>query len=169
MELRARVGPFTRSKQLRMVRTEFVDDERVTFERVQARRPRPRRVDPARRGRRGTITAPMLTMHLEYTGELWSMNVLGRILDDEVRRSTTALAGCSANSPRAEPPVAAAFEAQVEAERVAEVGGGEHGVERPGGHDASGAHQHRVRQRRRHVLDVMGDDDERRRAGSPAK
>jgi hypothetical protein len=40
-----------------------------------------------------------LTMHLEYTGELWSMNVLGRILDDEVRRSTAALAKLLSDAP----------------------------------------------------------------------
>jgi len=30
-------------------------------------------------------------MDLEYTGQLWSASVLGRILDDEVRRSSAAL------------------------------------------------------------------------------
>jgi hypothetical protein len=98
VELRARVGPFTRSKQLRMVRTEFVDNERVAFERVQADDR-----DHAAWILRGEV-APVshgvdLTMHLEYTGELWSMNVLGRILDDEVRRSTTALARLLSEQP----------------------------------------------------------------------
>ena len=46
-----------------------------------------------------SIDGAELTMHLEYTGELWSMNVLGRILDDEVRRSTTALAGLLSEQP----------------------------------------------------------------------
>lgn len=90
VELRARVGPFTRSKQLRMVRTEHVLDERVRFERVQH--------DDREHAQwilAGEVAqaagGAMLTMHLEYTGDLWSMNVLGRILDDEVRRSVAAL------------------------------------------------------------------------------
>jgi hypothetical protein len=98
VELRARVGPFTRSKQLRMVRTQFVENERVRFERKQADDR-----DHAQWILRGEV-APIdggaeLTMHLEYTGELWSMNVLGRILDDEVRRSTAALAGVLSAPP----------------------------------------------------------------------
>ena len=91
VQLRARVGPFTRSKQLRMVRTECVDDEIVRFERVQGD------------GRQhaawimvGEVSAvdggAELTMHLEYSGDMWSRSVLGRVLDDEVRRSTVALA-----------------------------------------------------------------------------
>jgi hypothetical protein len=74
-----------------MVRSQFVDNERVRFERIeQDERDHAEwilmgEVTPADPGAR-------LTMHLEYTGDLWSMNVLGRILDDEVRRSTVALA-----------------------------------------------------------------------------
>ena len=91
VELRARVGPLTRSKQLRMVRTQFVDNELVKFERVEdderdhAEWILVGEVSEAGRG-------ALLTMHLEYTGELWSRRVLGKILDDEVRRSTAALA-----------------------------------------------------------------------------
>jgi Polyketide cyclase / dehydrase and lipid transport len=90
VELRARVGPFTRSKQLRMVRTRFVPNELVKFERIQ-----PDDRDHAEWILTGEVNATHggseLTMHLEYTGELWSMRVLGKILDDEVRRSTAAL------------------------------------------------------------------------------
>jgi hypothetical protein len=98
VELRARVGPLTRSKQLRMVRTKFVDNELVRFERV----------EDDERDHAGWIlmgevataaSGADLTMHLEYTGELWSMNVLGRILDDEVRRSTTTLAKLLSDAP----------------------------------------------------------------------
>ena len=35
VELRARIGPFARSKQLRMVRTAFEPDHRARFERIQ--------------------------------------------------------------------------------------------------------------------------------------
>ena len=98
VELRARVGPFTRSKQLRMVRTQFVDNELVRFERVEDDER-----DHAEWILMGEVAAADrgadLTMHLEYTGELWSMNVLGRILDEEVRRSTTALAKLLSDAP----------------------------------------------------------------------
>ena len=39
-------------------------------------------------------------MHLEYTGELWSKKVLGKILDDEVRRIAAALAELLNEPPR---------------------------------------------------------------------
>src|SRR5688572_10337176 len=98
VELRARIGPFTRSKQLRMVRTQFVDNELVKFERVEDDER-----DHAEWILLGEVAAAdqgaALTMHLEYTGELWSMGVLGRILDDEVRRSTAALAELLSDAP----------------------------------------------------------------------
>ena len=98
VELRARVGPFTRSKQLRMVRTQFVESELVKFERVEEDER-----DHAEWILMGevatTASGADLTMHLEYSGELWSMNVLGRILDEEVRRSTTALGHLLTDAP----------------------------------------------------------------------
>jgi hypothetical protein len=98
VELRAKVGPFTRSKQLRMVRTEFAELAHVKFERVQ----RDER-DHAEWILAGEVApgsgGATLTMHLEYTGDLWSMSVLGRILDDEVRRSTAALTRLLAAQP----------------------------------------------------------------------
>ena len=98
VELRARVGPFTRSKQLRMVRTEFADNEHVRFERVEHDER-----DHAEWILIGDVAeadaGAELTMHLEYTGDMWSMNVLGRILDDEVRRSTATLANLLSDAP----------------------------------------------------------------------
>jgi hypothetical protein len=98
VELRARVGPFTRSKQLRMVRTAHVVDELVKFERIEDDER-----DHAEWILQGQVVdvghGADLTMHLEYTGELWSMNVLGRILDDEVRRSTSVLAHLLSETP----------------------------------------------------------------------
>ena len=38
-------------------------------------------------------------MQLEYTGDMWSINVLGRILDEEVRRSTAMLANLLSDAP----------------------------------------------------------------------
>ena len=163
VELRARVGPFTRSKQLRMVRTEF-DDELVRFERVQADDR-----DHAAWILIGEVAAvdggAELTMHLEYTGDLWSRSVLGRILDDEVRRSTAALARLlTASSPRAEAPVAAPLAAGARSRRRrSSVSAVSTSPSASVGDDRSAAHQHGVGERRRHVLDVVGDDDERRR------
>ena len=90
VELRARVGPFARSKQLRMVRTVCEPDRRARFERIQP--------DDREHAQwildatvRDAAAGSVLTMHLGYSGELWSASVLGRILDDEVRRGTEAL------------------------------------------------------------------------------
>lgn len=90
VELRARVGPFTRSKQLRMVRTEFEPGRRARFERVQADdRDHAAWILDATVD--DTDDGASMTMALEYSGQLWSRAVLGRILDDEIRRATKAL------------------------------------------------------------------------------
>lgn len=90
VELRARVGPFTRSKQLRMVRTQFEPGRRARFERIQADDR-----DHASWILDATVDradgGASMTMELEYSGQLWSRAVLGRILDDEIRRATRAL------------------------------------------------------------------------------
>lgn len=95
VELRARVGPLARSKQLRMVRTAFEPGRHVRFERVELddRHHAAWVLDAC------VAEAPggaELSMGLEYTGQLWSATILGRILDDEIRRGAaqlTALVG----------------------------------------------------------------------------
>lgn len=92
IELRAQVGPFARSKVLRMVRTEHEEPGRVTFER--------REVD-GRQHSSWTLRATVgpsdeadsstLTMELSYGGSLWSGAVLQRVLDDAVRRGSEEL------------------------------------------------------------------------------
>lgn len=84
VELRARVGPFARSKRLRMVRTQHdVDAAFVRFERVEHddRRHSPwvldARVVPADDGCR-------LEMHLHYGGALWTGGVMERVLADQI-------------------------------------------------------------------------------------
>jgi hypothetical protein len=90
VELRARVGPFARSKQLRMVRTEFEPNRRVRFERVQgddrthAEWVLTATVDEVDNGAR-------LVSDLLYSGKLWSGAVLQRVLDAEVARGSEAL------------------------------------------------------------------------------
>lgn len=91
VELRARVGVFARSKQLRMERSELVADRLVVFERAE--------VDD-RRHARWALRAELepvderstrLTMHLAYDGALWTGGLLERVLEDEIRRGRVGL------------------------------------------------------------------------------
>jgi hypothetical protein len=99
VELRAQVGPFARSKVLRMVRTEHDVPNRVTFERseVDGRDHSPwtlcATVDPDAAG-------STLTMELRYGGSLWSGAVLQRVLDDAVRRGSEELLELVSAEPR---------------------------------------------------------------------
>jgi hypothetical protein len=92
VELRARVGPFARSKQLRMVRTVHEPPHRVRFERVQdddrdhAAWILSARVEEVDGGAR-------VVTDLTYSGKLWGSSVLERVLEDEIRRGKAALAG----------------------------------------------------------------------------
>lgn len=84
VELRARVGPFARSKRLRMRRT--VHDQavgRVVFERaeVDGRRHSPW-VLSADLGEHGGRTR--LEMHLHYGGGLWTGGVLEKVLAEQI-------------------------------------------------------------------------------------
>jgi hypothetical protein len=90
IDLRGRLGPFARSKRLRMVRTRNDAPEAVVFE---------------RRERDGRPHSPWLleatvassddggsrlTMHLHYGGGLWGP-VVERLLSDEIERSRPRL------------------------------------------------------------------------------
>jgi Polyketide cyclase / dehydrase and lipid transport len=90
VELRARVGLFTRSKQLRMVRTVFQPDRRVRFERVQPdERDHAAWVMTASTEPVGTNTR--VFVDLEYSGSLWTGGLLERVLEEEVRSGRDAL------------------------------------------------------------------------------
>lgn len=89
VDLRGRLGPFARSKRLRMVRTAADEPTHARFERDE------------RDGRSHSAwvldaaVAPhgdgsRLTMQLHYGGGLW-MPVLERLLRDEIERSRTRL------------------------------------------------------------------------------
>jgi hypothetical protein len=92
VQLRARVGPFARSKQLRMVRTVFDPPHHVRFDRIQ---------DDDRDHAEWVLTATVdeveggatLVTDLRYSGSLWGEAILQRILDDEIRRGKDALRG----------------------------------------------------------------------------
>ena len=92
VELRARVGPFARSKQLRMVRTVHEPDRCVRFERVpDDERDHAAWILTATVG--GTPDGTELVTDLTYTGALWGSAILQRVLDDEIRRGKAALRG----------------------------------------------------------------------------
>ena len=92
VQLRARVGPFARSKQLRMVRTGFVPGQVARFERIE---------DDDREHAAWILGATVadaaggatLVTDLRYSGSLWGSGVLQRILDEEIRRGKDALRG----------------------------------------------------------------------------
>jgi hypothetical protein len=96
VELQAHVGPFARSKRLRMVRVICDAPSRVVFERaeVDGRQhspwvlavtlaPEPTATDGA--------AATRLTMTLTYGGNLWTGAVLQRVLDDHVEGGAATL------------------------------------------------------------------------------
>ncbi len=99
VEIRARVGPFARSKRLRMVRTLHKPGRAVAFERAE--------IDGRDHARWAlgidlTSTGPASTsvqVHLAYDGRLWTGGVLERVLDDEVRRGREGLARLVSDGP----------------------------------------------------------------------
>jgi hypothetical protein len=92
VDLRGRLGPFARSKRLRMVRTRYEPDRAVRFERDErdGRSHSPwildATVEPLGDGSR-------LTMHLHYGGGLFGP-VVERLLREEIERSRPRLLGC---------------------------------------------------------------------------
>lgn len=99
IEIRARVGPFARSKRLRMARTLIEPDRSVQFEReeVDGR-------DHARWSLRVDLTptgpsSTLVEMHLAYDGRLWTGGLMERVLDDEVRRGREGLARLVSGEP----------------------------------------------------------------------
>lgn len=98
VELRAKIGPFARSKRLRMVRAEHAPRCAVAFERAETDGR-----EHARWALRVELTelaqvdvadaaATRLTMHLAYDGALWSGGLLERALDDQIHRGKARLA-----------------------------------------------------------------------------
>jgi hypothetical protein len=93
VELRAQVGPFARSKRLRMERTVHEVDHLAVFERNEddgrTHSTWVLRAELTRLEQRTPHTA--LTMSMTYGGSLWSGVVLQRVLDEQVRRGSEAL------------------------------------------------------------------------------
>jgi hypothetical protein len=91
VDLRGRLGPFARSKRLRMVRTVHDAPVHVRFERLEhdGRRHSPW-VLTAEVSSAGTADGSRLTMRLHYGGGLFGP-VLERLLADEIERSRARL------------------------------------------------------------------------------
>lgn len=90
VELRARVGPFARSKRLRMVRTSCEPPRAVVFERQESDGKQHSAwvlratIDPSETGSK-------LTMHLHYGGLLFTGGVMERLLADQIRSGSDRL------------------------------------------------------------------------------
>jgi len=99
VELQAQVGPFARSKRLRMVRVVHDPTRRVVFEReeIDGRRHSPwvltAALEPGGPGDPSAELTTELRMTLTYGGSLWTGAVLQRVLDDHVQRGSIALRG----------------------------------------------------------------------------
>jgi hypothetical protein len=91
VDLRGRLGPFARSKRLRMVRTEADAPTSAVFERRELddrqHSPWVLRAEVAADG-----DGSLLTMRLHYGGSLWGP-VLERLLGDTIERSRGRLLG----------------------------------------------------------------------------
>ena len=90
VELRARVGPFARSKRLRMVRTTCESPQVVVFERRENDGKQHSAwvlrvtIDPSASG-------STLNMHLHYGGSLFTGIVMERLLADQIRHGSDRL------------------------------------------------------------------------------
>ncbi len=95
VEIRARVGPFARSKRLRMTRTTCDDASAAEFERAEldgrehARWALRAELDELMSADRASTR---VTMHLSYDGSLWGGALLERVLDEEIKRGREGLA-----------------------------------------------------------------------------
>lgn len=90
IDLRGRLGPFARSKRLRMVRTRHDEPKTVVFERreLDGRSHSPWLLEATVSD--GDAGASRLTMHLHYGGGLWGP-LVERLLTDEIERSRPRL------------------------------------------------------------------------------
>jgi hypothetical protein len=90
VQLRARIGPFARSKRLIMARTTCEPNRAVVFERAETdgRRHSAWRlaaeVSPEAAG-------TLLVMHLHYGGSLWTGGLAEKVLHDEIHRGRDRL------------------------------------------------------------------------------
>lgn len=100
VELRGRVGPFARSKRLRMERTTSEEPGLVVFERreLDGRRHAAWRLQ-AQVAAQGS--GSLLTMTLHYGGSMFGAGVLERLLGEQIESSRQRLLDVLAGSPGA--------------------------------------------------------------------
>ena len=97
VELRAKIGPFARSKRLRMARTIDEHPTRVTFERSES---------DGKKHARWVLTseisthdgATTLRVHLHYGGSLFDGGVVERVLADQIESGKIRLSQVLAGS-----------------------------------------------------------------------
>ncbi len=89
VELKGKLGPFARSKRLRMERTVHVPDNQATFERreIDGRNHALWRLDA---NVEATLQGSRLLVGLRYDGSLWG-SVVESLLQDEVEQATARL------------------------------------------------------------------------------
>ena len=110
VELQAQVGPFARSKRLRMVRTVHEPGRRVVFERAEIDGRRhsawvlAATLDADSHQESSDERSTKLTMTLTYGGNLWTGAVLQRVLDDHVERGAAALCALLTEARDADEP-----------------------------------------------------------------
>lgn len=92
VDLRGRLGPFARSKRLRMVRTVHEAPTRARFERIE-HDGREHSSWVLEATVEATSGASRLTMQLHYGGRLW-VAALDRLLTEEIERSRPRLLEC---------------------------------------------------------------------------
>jgi hypothetical protein len=90
VELRTVVGPFARSKRLRMMRTGYEPDRLVVFERaeVDGRQHAPWTLR-AELDHDGSSTGVRMTLH--YGGSLWTGGALKLVLDEQIKQGSERL------------------------------------------------------------------------------
>ena len=95
VELQAQVGPFARSKRLRMERAVHEPPRRVVFERaeIDGRQHSPWVLAATLTPDSTEVGGTQLVMTLTYGGNLWTGAVLQRVLDDHIERGADALRG----------------------------------------------------------------------------
>ena len=99
VELRAQVGPFARSKQLRMVRQVYEPDRLVEFVRAEIDGKQHARWSLRVEVEPNSNDGSTVTMHLAYEGALWTGGLLDRVLDEEIRRGRTGLTALVSAEP----------------------------------------------------------------------
>lgn len=93
VELRARIGPFARSKRLIMARTVCEPNTEVVFERDQndGRKHSSWRLAAHVMPELSSSTGSKLVMELHYGGSLWTGGLAERVLHDEITSSRDRL------------------------------------------------------------------------------